>query len=102
MGRINKKQRKLKNFLTLIFVLVICWFSLIIFDVYRVKKGNKPIVCFHVVKDIESPEEYSKTCFGLLTKYREYFLKENDQLNAREYTLIWKEFKREVGKYEIG
>lgn len=102
MGKISKKKKRVKSFLGCLLFLIICWFSFTLYDVYRVKTGKSPTICFHIVKDIESPEEYSKTCFGLLIKYREYYLRKNDKLNAKEYTLIWKEFKREVSKYEIG
>ena len=66
----------------------------------RVKNEKRPIMCFFEVKDIESEKEYSKTCYGLLYKYREYYYNSSDEISAREFTLFFKEFAREVDQNE--
>lgn len=96
----NKVLSILKNIGIVLIVLAIIWFALTLFEFYRVKSDKRPVVCMHEVKDIESEDEYSRTCYGLLYKYREYYLDEDDSLAAREFTLFFKEFKREVSGYE--
>ena len=77
-----------------IFIVAILWFSLVLIELYRVKKDSKPIFCFNEVKEIEDNDEYSLTCYGILYKYREYHFIKDDALSAREFTLVFKEFDR--------
>ncbi len=98
----NKKLlSKLKVILFILIIITIAWFSLTVYEFYRVKTDKKPIVCFHETRDVESSSEYSLTCYGILYKYREYYMNDDDSLSAREFTLFFKEFKREVAGYEI-
>ena len=95
-GNISKTKRLLKRILIIIIFIVIAWFCLTLYELYRVKTDHRPIICFNEIKDVESSTEYSKTCYGILYKYREYYYQENDKLSAREFTLFFKEFKREL------
>lgn len=52
--------------------------------------------CLNEVKDVEDNDEYSLTCYGILYKYREYHYNETDELSAREFTLVFKEFARKT------
>jgi len=98
----NKKLlSRLKIILIIILILSAIWFGLTIYEFYRVKSERRPIICMHEVKDVESNSEYSRTCYGILYKYREYYMNDDDSLSAREFTLFFKEFKRVVAEYEI-
>lgn len=77
-------------------MIILLWFSLVIYEYYRVKTDKKPFVCIGNVKDTETDSEYSLTCYGILYKYREYRYKDDDSLSAREFTLVFKDFDREA------
>ena len=98
------KSKKILNIIKTIaivlVIIVVIWFSFTLIEFYRVKSDKRPIVCFNEKKDTESSDEYSLTCYGLLYKYREYYMNDDDSLTAREFTLFFKEFKREVSGYE--
>ena len=100
-GNLSKTKRTLKYILILIIFIVLAWFCLTLFELYRVKTDHRPMICFNEIKDIENNVEYSKTCYGILYKYREYYYQDNDKLSAREFTLFFKEFKREIPQNEI-
>ena len=95
---VNTKKRKIIKIISfIILILVILWFSLVLYEMYRVKTDRKPIICINEVKDLEDNDEYSLTCYGILYKYREYHMNESDELSAREFTLIFKDFARKMG-----
>ena len=96
----NKLLNFIKYFLIVLLVLVIIWFCFTSIEFYRVKTDRKPFVCSKMKRDIENNEEYSLTCYGILYKYREYYNNEDDSMTGREFTLFFKEFKREVTGYE--
>ena len=97
---IGKNKKIFKSILIIIVIITLIWFCITLFELYRVKTDNRPIICFNEVKDVENDMEYSKTCYGLLYKYREYYYKESNTISAREFTLFFKEFKRENPQYE--
>ncbi len=90
----NRRRKALFWGSCLILVIVLLWLMLVLFEYNRVKHEKKPVFCFNNVQEIENDKEYSKTCYGILYKYREYYFKVDDSLSAREFTLIFKEFKR--------
>ena len=95
----TKKIRKItKIFSFIILILVILWFALVLIEMYRVKTEKRPLICFNEIKDIEDDDEYSLTCYGMLYKYREYHFDEDDEISAREFTLVFKEFERRLGE----
>ena len=96
----DKKKTIFKILGIILLCIVLLWFALVLYNFYRAKNDNKPILCFHEIKDIESETEYSKTCYGILYKYREYYYTESNEMSAREYTLFFKEFAREVNQDE--
>ena len=96
----NKALGFLKVILMILLILVVAWFCLTLVEFYRVKKDKRPIICSKMKQDVENTEEYSLTCYGVLYKYREYYRNEDDSMTAREFTLYFKEFKREVAEYE--
>lgn len=95
---VESKQKKTIKILRIIsFVLlfiVVTWLSLTLFELYRVKKDNKPIICMNETKEVEDDDEYSVTCYGFLYKYREYFYIEDNKLSAKEFSLMFKDFHR--------
>lgn len=91
----TKKRLKLKICGYILLVIVFLWFSFASYEMYRVKNHKKTLICFNEVKDVEDDDEYSKMCYGLFYKYKEYYLKSNDSLTAREFTLFFTEFKRD-------
>lgn len=94
----NKSSRIRKRIIWVIaiilLVLVASWFSLTMYNYYRVSIEKKPILCFGDTKEIEATNEYSHSCYGILYKYKEYYSTNNDVLNAREFTLFFKDFDR--------
>ena len=96
----NKIFKITKWFLILLLVLVVIWFCFTTVEFYRAKSDKRPLVCSKMKKDVENNEEYSLTCYGILYKYREYYSNEDDSMTGREFTLFFKEFKREVANYE--
>ncbi len=88
------KQRVVWIIVIVLLVLVVGWFSLIMYNYYRVNTEKKPILCFNNVKEIETNNEYSYTCYGIFYKYKEYHSNNNDKLIAREFTLFFKDFDR--------
>lgn len=97
---IMRKTRRIKRIvlkITLFLaVIVFLWFSLTVYEYYRVKMDKRPFICIGDVRDTETENEYSSTCYGVLYKYREYRYKDDDSLSAREFTLVFKEFDREA------
>lgn len=93
--KIIKKRIKLKILGYILLIIAFLWFSLAVFEMYRVKDNKRPLICFNYKEDIEDNDEYSKTCHGILYKYREYYYKDNNKLSAREFTLFFKEFTRD-------
>lgn len=97
MENSNKKVKSIiKWVLIVLSVIVVLWFSFTMCEYYRVRIEKRPIVCFHEVTDTENINEYSKTCYGLLYKYREYYKISDDEMTAREFTLFFKEFNRKL------
>lgn len=96
----DEKQRKSLNLIKVIcfvlLIIVLAWGSLVLIEFNRVKNDKKPIFCFNELKDIEDDDEYSKTCYGILYKYREYYLKEENVMSAKEFTLVFKDFERNL------
>lgn len=78
----------------LVVIIVASWFGLTTYNYSRVKSDKKPILCFGNSKEIEANNEYSKACYGIFYKYKEYYSTNNDVLTAREFTLFFKEFDR--------
>ena len=100
--KLSKGKRLFRFFLVLASIAVVAWFGLVMHEARRVKNDQKPILCFQPKNDTEGVDEYSVTCYGLFYKYREYYIKDKEELNAKEFTLFFKSFKREVKDYEIG
>ena len=97
MEKSNRVHRGIiKFFVILLLIIVLVWFGYTIYELSRVKSGNKPSVCFHEVVDTENINEYSRTCYGVFYKYREYYRLSDDEVTAKEFTLFFKEFKRKV------
>ena len=96
----SKGKKIIKIVLIVLVCVVLVWFSFTLYEFYRVRSDHRPLICFNEVKDTENTEEYSKTCYGLLYKYREYYMISDDSMSAREFTLFFKDFKREVKVYE--
>ena len=97
MENSNKKIKNVIKFILIfITIIVVAWFGLVIYEYYRVKIDKRPLICLHEKSDTEGINEYSKTCYGILYKYREYYTIDGDQMTAREFTLSFKEFKRKV------
>ena len=48
-----------------------------------------------ILKHIED-DEYSKMCYGILYKYKEYYYNDNDVLSARELVLFFQDFERRI------
>lgn len=91
----KEKQRKLiRNIMVILAVLVVVWFSLVLVEYSRVKSDKKPLVCFGEIKDVEDDDEYSKMCYGILYKYKEYYYNDNDVMSARELVLFFQDFER--------
>lgn len=94
----KKTSRKKKTIIWLVtivlFIILILWFSLTMYNYYRVSTERKPILCFGDTREIESNNEYSRVCHGIFYKYKEYYSKKNDVITAREFTLFFKEFDR--------
>ena len=99
-GNHNKTLNFVKWLMIILLILVIIWFGITLVEFYRVKTDRKPIICSKMKRDVENNEEYSLTCYGILYKYREYYNNADDSMTAREFTLFFKEFKREVAGYE--
>lgn len=93
--KILQRRLKFKILAYILLILVFIWFSFAMYEMYRVKDNKRPLICLNMVKDVEDNDEYSKTCYGILYKYREYHYKENDKISAREFTLFFKEFTRD-------
>lgn len=93
----KKLEKKKKTFIisSIILFIIFCWFCLVIFEYTRVKTDKRPIVCFNEIKDVEDDDEYSKMCYGLLYKYKEYYYKDTNKMSARELTLFFLDFKRQ-------
>lgn len=100
--KLSKTKRLFRLLLVLACIGVILWFILVMHEVKRVKNDQKPLLCFRPKSDTEGVGEYSITCYGPLYKYKEYYMSDGDKLNAREFTLYFKTFKREAKSYEIG
>jgi len=91
-----RKRKIIKILSYMVLTIVVLWFCLVLIEFYRVKIDKKPLFCFNDVKDIEDDDEYSVTCYGPLYKYREYHYNEGDDISAKEFTLIFKEFERSL------
>ena len=89
-----KKKKAIKGLGLMVLFIVVLWFILALFNLYRVNKDKRPVLCFNYVKADEDEDEYNLTCKGILYKYREYYLIKDDSMTAREYTLFFKEFTR--------
>ena len=100
--KLSFKKRFIRFLLVLACLGAILWFLLVMYEVKRVKNDQKPLLCYFYKNDTEAVGEYSVTCYGPLYKYKEYYLSDGDKLNAKEFTLFFKSFKREVRSYEIG
>ena len=92
----DKKRLRIKYILIIIAFLCVIWLSLALVNMYLVKQDKRPVLCFNYQKSQENDNEYSYTCYGILYKYREYYYYSTDSMSAREYTLFFKEFVREV------
>lgn len=93
----NQKKRKIIKYISFtILGIVILWFVLVLGEFFRVRIDKKPLICFNAVKDIEDDDEYSITCYGILYKYREYYYNEDNEMSAKEFTLVFKEFSRKI------
>lgn len=91
----SKKVRKIAKILSYILLFIaLIWFSLVLIELYRVRIDKRPLVCINSIKDIEDDDEYSVTCYGPLYKYREYYYNDTNEISAKEFTLIFKEFDR--------
>lgn len=95
----EESKSKLKTILRvvgiLLAVLVLAWFSFVMYEYYRVNTDRRPLICFSEKKEIESKDEYSTMCYGLLYKYKEYYYVNTDTMSARELTLFFTDFKRD-------
>ena len=91
-----KKTKVIKKVLFIVMIFVFVWFSLTVFEYYRVKTNKKPIICMFSKSQSENDNENAVTCYGLFYKYREYYYKDTDELNARELTLFFMPFDRDI------
>lgn len=93
----EKKLRRInaiKKILMVLICILVLWFGLTTYEYYRVKLGKKPVICIGNKKDIENENEYSKMCYGLFYKYKEYYLESDDSMSAREFALFFMEWER--------
>ncbi len=88
------KKRIIWAVAIVLLVIIVAWFSLAMYNYYRVKTDKKPLLCYGNTKEVEANNEYSYTCYGILYKYKEYYSTKNDKITAREYTLFFKDFDR--------
>lgn len=98
MEKTSKKHRgrKIINIILItLAVITFLWLSLLIYNYYRTKTDRRPILCFNYVEEVENTTEYTKTCYGILYKYREYYNKDSDSMTARELTLFFRDFVRD-------
>ena len=86
----TKKRKIIKVIIIIIAIIIVAWFCLALSEYYRVRIDKRPLICFGEKKDIESEKEYSKTCYGIFYKYREYYYNESNEMSAREFTLFFK------------
>ena len=93
---ISRRKRIIKYFILSIFALLILWLSFVLYEMYRVRTDKRPIICFNEVRQVEDDDEYSITCSGILYKYREYYFIKEEVMSAREFTLFFKEFTRDI------
>lgn len=100
--KLSRKKRIVRFLLVLACIGSVLWFMLVMYEVKRVQNNKQPLVCHLRRIETEGVNEYSITCYGLFYKYREYYIEDKEELNAREFTLFFKSFKREVRDYEIG
>lgn len=97
----EKSKKKRKKWLIIggiILTIVIIWFIWALYEENRVHHDKSTIICWNKTKDIENEKEYSITCYGILYKYREYYLKETKKMSAREFTFLFKDFERKTEK----
>ena len=93
----SKKKKRIIWIITIILLtIIVSWFSLTMYNYYRVNTERRPVLCFGDTKEIETNNEYSHICYGIFYKYKEYYSKKNDALTAREFTLFFKEFDRKA------
>lgn len=85
----------IKSICILLVIITLIWFSIIVYEYYRVKSDKKPVICFNQTKEPENKDEYSYVCYGLLYKYKEYYYVNTDTISARELTLFFKDFTRD-------
>ena len=77
------------------FILLIVWASFTVYEYNRVSNNKDTLVCLHKVKENETADTYSVTCYGLFYKYRKYYYINSNKISAREFTMIFNEFKGE-------
>lgn len=92
----DKKRVRIKCILIILACICVLWLVLALVNSYFVSMDKRPILCFNYQKNIENDDEYSLTCYGILYKYKEYYYIKSEAMSAREYTLFFKEFVREV------
>lgn len=94
-----KKDKNARKIISIIFwllgVLVFAWFLLLLINYYLVRKDGRPVMCWNYIKEVYDEDEYTLTCNGIFYKYREYYYNDTNRLHAREFTLFFKDFKKE-------
>lgn len=94
--KLIKKVKLTKRVLLVLMIIFICWFSITIYEYYRVKTDKSPLICFNNKKISENDKEDAKVCYGLFYKYKEYYLKDTNSIEAREFTLFFTPFDRDL------
>ena len=94
--KVVKKVKLIKKILLIVMIVFICLFSFTIYEYYRVKTDKTPLVCLNSKNISENDKEDDKVCYGLFYKYKEYYLKNTKIVDAREFTMFFTSFDRDL------